>query len=219
MSRKARKPERIRRRGPTRESRACVLIVCEGEKTEPNYFHALREELGLNTVEVQVEGGEFGSAPISIVDTALALREERERKAARSSILVEYDEVWCVIDVEAPTPHDSLDRAFVKAKAQDLKLTLSNPCFEYWYLLHFERTSALMQTNRHVMDALKGHYPRYRKNDPASFRNTFSSRTEQAITHAEGVINEKHYGEDLRNCNPSTHVHRLVSRLRDIANR
>ena len=163
-----------------------------------------------------MEGKGFGSAPISVTDTAVNLRDSRKQEAVRSPILDEYDEVWCVIDVEAPTPHESLDRAVFKARDHGLNVAISNPCFEFWYLLHFRRTSALMQTSADVMNALKRHYPQYKKNDPASFR-MFDPLTDRAIANADAVLREKHYGEDLRKCNPSTHVHRLVRRLQEIA--
>lgn len=214
MARKANRAEVFRRPRGRIQPRACVLIVCEGDKTEPNYFESLRNKLRLSTVEVAGKG--FGSAAISVVDAAIELRSDRKRIARRSPTRVEYDSVWCVFDVEAPKDN-TLDNAFVKARDNGLKVALSNPCFEYWYLLHFERTSALMPTNDDVMKALKRHYPEYRKNNPESFRQEFDSRTELAITNAQGVLKEKHYGEDLRKCNPSTHVHRLVRRLREIA--
>ncbi|HUU20942.1 MAG TPA: RloB family protein [Phycisphaerae bacterium] len=189
------------------------MIVCEGRKTEPNYFKATRTELKLTSVEVEVVGE--GEAPINVVNTALERVADQRRAAARSAVEGEYDSVWCVMDVEAPTPHESLSRAIDRAGANKLSVALSNPCFEYWYLLHFERTSALMPTNGHVIRALKKHFPSYAKSDSAILRE-LSSRTETAIDNAEAALREKHCGEDLRQHNPSTHVHRLVAKLRTV---
>jgi len=206
----------MKRRPAYIKPRACVLIVCEGEKTEPQYFEGLKRELRLRTVEVVVEGKECGSAPISVVDHAILKRRERVKDARQSMMLVEYDEVWCVIDVEAPQQHTSLDAAFDKAKANKLNVALSNPCFEYWYILHFKKTSALMHSNKATMRELKQHYPKYKKNDPNFFAivNQFTS---EAIKNSKEVLKEKHYGDDLRDCNPSTHVHLIVERLLDIS--
>lgn len=217
MTRKARTSRMLGRRPPVLKPRECVLIVCEGEKTEPNYFEGLRQELKLSSVEVEVEGKGCGSAPISVVDAALQRRAQREQDARYSTTRTEYDVVWCIVDVEIP-PHTSLDRAFDKAKGNGLKLALSNPCFEYWYLLHFQRTSALMQSAKAVGDALKRHYGGYEKNNAASFQ-VFYPRTEEAIKHAKAVLREKHFGQDLRKCNPSTHVHRVVEHLKSIPER
>jgi len=216
MARRSRSKDSLKRRRPFVEPRACILIVCEGEKTEPQYFEGLRRKLRLSTVEVVVEGEGCGSAPISVVNYATSLKKERVKNAQRSPTLVKYDEVWCIIDVEAPQPHTSLAAAIDKAKARKLKVALSNPCFEYWYILHFERTSVLMNGNKKAMKRLKQNYPKYKKNDPAFFEVVYP-RTEAAIKNSKGVLKEKHYGDDLRECNPSTHVHLIVERLLDIS--
>lgn len=213
MTRKARKPKDFSRHLPTREPRACVLIVCEGEKTEPNYFNALRIKLRLSTVEVEVVGKEVGSAATSVVGGAKERRARRKRQAKRSPSLVAYDSVWCVMDVEVPQ-QETLDDALVTARDNGLKVILSNPCFEYWYLLHYTKTGRMM-TQSEAGEALKAEYPLYKKGNPASFRE-FEPRTDQGIGNAKAVLRESRCDEDLRNFNSSTHVHRLVEYLRSI---
>lgn len=66
MSRKARTLKELQRSRPKRSSYARVLIVCEGGKTEPNYFQALINELRLNTANVEVDGNS-DSSPRSVV--------------------------------------------------------------------------------------------------------------------------------------------------------
>lgn len=216
MTHRMRSNKSLMRRRPSVKPRECVLIVCEGEKTEPQYFEAMRRELRLHIVEVVVEGEKCGSSPISVVDYAISLKKERERTAGRSPTVVKYDVVWCVMDVEAPYQHSSLPAALDKARAHRLRAVLSNSMFEYWYLLHFEKTSAMMHQNADVMRRLKKHYPRYRKNDDTFF-NVVYPLTSKAIQNSREVIREKHYGSDLRDCNPSTHVHLIVEHLHEIS--
>jgi len=40
----------------TRTRKCYFLIVCEGERTEPNYFEALAETLPFGSIELEVEG-------------------------------------------------------------------------------------------------------------------------------------------------------------------
>ena len=54
---------------PSRVETDKILIVTEGEKTEPDYFRRLIKELGLTTAKVRITG-EGDSAPISVVKTA-----------------------------------------------------------------------------------------------------------------------------------------------------
>lgn len=169
----------------------------------------------MSSVDVEVVSEECGSAPISVVNEALARKEERQLSARRGG-LPAYDVIWCVVDVEAPVPHESLSRAIDKAKSNDLDMVLSNPCFEFWYLLHFQRTSRLFSSTADVITCLKKHIKDYKKNSDVF--DTLYSLTDKAISNAKNVLKEKGQNErNLKDCNPSTHVHQLVARLRKTA--
>jgi hypothetical protein len=199
----------IGRRAP----RLAILIVCEGEKTEPNYFRSLAEALRLGPlVDVQVEGEGCGSAPISVVDHAIEARDERKQANKKGFASVAFEEVWCVMDVEAPKPHQSLDQAYGKARANKIMVALSNPCFEYWYILHFERTSKTFHENKEVRRHLGKYITKYEKGNKGNFE-LVRRFTKTAVEHAKAVIREKHYGEDIRKSVPSTHVHKVVELL------
>jgi len=204
----------LRRRGPSRRPRAAVLIVCEGAETEPRYFRSLRRRLKLTTTEVEV-ADDSGSAPTSVVNTAQARQKQRRRDAKRDPALVEYDEVWCVMDVEVPE-HPSLAEAVDKArKLPKTKVTLSNPCFEFWYLLHFERTGRQFQGCASVIHRLKNHLPDYEKGDEC-FEKLYH-RTGTAVTRASNLFLQQWQNEgNPRRCNPCTQVHELVERLHAI---
>lgn len=45
-----------------------ILIVCEGAKTEPNYFRAIQEKLPPRVVEVEIAGE--GHNTLRLVETA-----------------------------------------------------------------------------------------------------------------------------------------------------
>lgn len=215
MTRPGRSRDSYRRREPQIEPRESLLLVCEGEKTEPMYFKFLRDRFRLASVEVEIDR-ESGSAPISVVDRAIELRDRRAGEATSSTVLTEYDMVYCIIDVEAPVPHPSLDQAIDKARGNELVAILSNPCFEYWYLLHFEKTAALMNSNEQLIRALKAHVPSYTKGGSEIHELVFPN-TDDAIRHATQIISEKMYGPNLKNCNPSTHVHLVVKKLKELS--
>ena len=211
VSRKQRKIDNYKRREAFREPRKSILIVCEGEKTEPIYFNALKETLRLIMVDVEIVGE--GAAPITVVNRAIELREERKRIAKRSLTKAEYEVIYCVFDVEAPTPHESLANAVIKAKDNKLEVILSNPCFEYWYILHFRKTSAPFSSSQNVKSALRREHAAYNETDTTIF-NVVYPKTSDAIKHSKEVLKEQHNeAEDLRECNPSTHVHKIVEYL------
>ena len=82
--RKGRKAELLRRRRAMKAPYDVILIVCEGEKTEPNYFTELKKALRLSNANVRICGR--GSDPLSVVDFAIeTFRQEQE-----------FDRVYCV---------------------------------------------------------------------------------------------------------------------------
>jgi hypothetical protein len=216
VSRKQKKIDDYKRRKAFKEPHKSILIVCEGEKTEPIYFNALNDRLRLIMVDVQIVGK--GAAPITVVDHAIELRDDRKYIAKKSLTKTEFEIIYCVIDVEMPVAHESLSRAINKARDNGLKVILSNPCFEYWYILHFRKTSAPFHTNDEVKSALRQEHPAYSEGDTTIFDVVYP-KTDDAIKHSKEVLREQHNNaEDIRNCNPSTHVHKIVEYLQAMAN-
>jgi len=180
------------------------LIVCEGSSTEPAYFTALKKELRLHAVKVDVVGGE-NSEPINIVESAIA---KKNQGAARG---MPYSKVWCIVDVEIP-PHRTLGEACTKAaNVKDLELILTNPSIEYWFLLHFEKVKTPFNSDQDLHNTLKQFHPSYKKGR-IGFDILFPL-TETAIKNSKEVIKENQCNDDLRNFNPSTHVHKVVEHL------
>lgn len=81
----------LQRRPPRREPYDRVLIVCEGEKTEPNYFSDLKDHYRLSNANIAVTRAD-GTDPLSIVRTAKNLQAKEHRQGDR------YDRVYCVFD-------------------------------------------------------------------------------------------------------------------------
>ena len=210
---KGRSQNSLRRLPGKRQPRSHILIICEGSETEPNYFKALRRELRLSSVEVEIEGKSHASAPIRVVDFALQRKNERAREAKRSNFLTEYDEVWCVIDVENPANNATFNIAVQKAKREYLDIAVSNPAFEYWYLLHYEETSKVFSDGQELKRALKIHVSDY--NESKDMFTELYPKTELALERAKRILINHLNNEPFPN--PSTFVFKLVERLKSLA--
>jgi len=119
------------RKDDKRYIRCNVLIVCEGEKTEPNYFRSfsmMGNSSGI-VYEVKTEGG--GINTIQVVDKALELKGKAE-KAGKP-----FDSVWTVFDRDSFKAKD-FDNAIMKAKSKGIECAWSNEAFELWYIYHFD---------------------------------------------------------------------------------
>lgn len=198
----------LRRRGPRKEPYDRVLIVCEGEKTEPNYFRELCDHYQLSSANIAVMPGE-GNDPVSIVRTAKRRQKEEKRVGEK------YDRVFCVFDRDE---HANYQDGCRLAEAEKFSCTLSNPCFEYWLLLHFSdsrapyaRSGAKTAAQNCERD-LKRYLPGYRKGERGLFQQLLP-RLSEAKACAERVLKDVcRTGEE----NPSTHVHLLVDYLQHL---
>jgi len=114
--------------------KATFRIFCEGEKTEPQYFRALIDDLFPGKRNVIVVENCKPNTPIEIVKAAI-----RSKRSGQ-----EQDEIWVVYDREAVHryPHRLHKAACDLAHANNINVALSNVCFEFWLLLHFEHTAA-----------------------------------------------------------------------------
>lgn len=185
------------------------MIVCEGAKTEPNYFQALKRNLRSGTLAIEIYGEECGSDPISVVKFAKKLQGEAKRRMKRT-LEPAYDEIWCVIDVDQ---HPNLNRAISDAAQSGMSVALSHPCFEYWLLLHFVDTNRGFRECSEVIRELRGHISDYTKG--RANLNEFLARTEIGLANAEKYERLRPAGQSVVQLNSSSDVHKLVKLIHD----
>ncbi|MFA6074897.1 MAG: RloB family protein [Negativicutes bacterium] len=190
------------RKKNTRDVRKRLLIVCEGEKTEPNYFKAFVVPPELVVV---VDGA--GCETIRVVERAVELREEAIRKEKP------FDEIWCVFDRDN-FPAQNFNEAIAKAERLEIKVAYSIEAFEIWYLLHFHyyNTGISRDDYKIKLTALLGRV--YRKNDKAMYE-LLQDKIDIAIKNAQNLrVKQETSEEILYNRNPVTTVDLLVVALR-----
>jgi hypothetical protein len=117
----------LRRTTGTVEQRRSILIGTNGKVTEIEYLKGLKSESWVRPRAAIVFEN---SAPVELV-RILARRASRD----------DYDEVWCVCDVDEfdPGPAGS------EAGRLGVQLAWSQPCFEVWLILHKEDFSAFIE--------------------------------------------------------------------------
>ena len=202
--------DRIEKKRPvnTRAKLVYFLIVCEGEKTESNYFKALEKELPRGTVELKIDG--TGLNTIGLVNYAIKQRDDACRK---------YDRVWAVFDKD-DFPDDKFNSSILKGSSNDVNCAWTNEAFELWFLLHFQFANTGMKRDdykayleREIKKKSKSTDYKYMKNDP----NTFSilkihGNQQQAIDWAK-QLKQNYTDECFSTHNPCTRVHELIEEL------
>ena len=112
------------------------LILCEGQ-TEENYFKGLisqeKYRRKFQSVDVNIHKPKDHS-PVGMVKKAKEMisKAKRERNP--------YDFVWVTFDRDG---HAKIPDAFEIARKSkpEVKIAFTIPCFEYFVLLHFEKTT------------------------------------------------------------------------------
>lgn len=190
-----------------------ILIVCEDSKSSVFYLKKKARSKGLNPEDVVVIG-DSGSAPISVVNYALELREKRKKKSKKEGTLA-YSEVFCVMDVDE---HPFFKEAINKARANSLVPIVSNESFELWYLLHFTKYSTAFKSrvtlNRELSVFLGKNYD---KGDESMFElilqkeGSEATAMELATKLDAAARTESEERDPLRN--PSTQVFVLIEKI------
>lgn len=202
-SKRSRSIREMYRRTGTRDPRRLFYIYCEGERTEPLYFKAMRQELRLPTIDIRVIGA--GGVAITVVEKAVEELVDIDKL---------FDEIWCVFDTEIKEDNPTLNNAVELAKRKMINIAVSNPAFEYWYFLHFECSDRAFVNATEVRECLKHHIENYQKNVDV-FEQVWE-RTERAIENAE-ILRNRSADPWGSMPNPSTSVDVLVKHILSFA--
>jgi hypothetical protein len=189
--------------------------VCEGSKSEPNYFKDIRAANRLQTANVEVQPSRFGTGPIQVVQYARSLFESGDRYKQIQPRA--FEQIYAVFDrddhqtyFDALTLAEELDGKLRNDNKQPVrfKAITSVPCFELWLLLHYEDVQAVIHRDE-VMQRLKGYLSGYEKGMSSGFALT-RERLAIATLRAQ-TLSEKHSAYSVPE--PFTAIHELVTLL------
>ncbi len=188
------------------------LIICEGSKTEPNYFTGIKNAIhGRNREKIKIEIQGKGKGTTNLLQEAL-------KEVQRSANYISH--VWIVYDKDEFT-----DESFeaVIEKCQEINRQgdtqfhpiWSNECIEIWMLLHFikidtpiSRKNCVKKVNEQFK---KNKIGEYKKND----RDIFEKTRPYLLTAIENAkwLEKKYTTEKPSQQNPCTKVYELVEIL------
>lgn len=166
-----------------------IVIACEGEKTEQDYFNSISElcdELGSRLqLKVLPPREEGHSAPRHVLDQMDKYKKEFGIKV--------NDELCLVIDRDKQSwTEATISEVAQFCHAKQYILALSNPCFELWLLIHHydvmllgedENRSILRNKNGYMKSKLRDVIGQY---NPSSINiHDFWGVTEIAIDRAK----------------------------------
>lgn len=192
--------------------RCRVLIVCEGERTEPNYFKSFNMMKNASNLvyEVKTDGGQINT--LQVVEKAIELRDKAK------STCKAYDAVWAVFDKDDFTDSD-FDNAITKAEKNGIGCAWSNEAFELWYVYHFANRITSMSRceyqktiTQHVRAKGQKNYT-YKKNI-SNMRELLTLSGGDEKLAIKFACRQADTFNDTKYHNPCTMVYKLVRLLR-----
>ncbi len=195
-ARAGRRAPNLKRRDPNREPKRRFVLFCEGARTEPDYFKAIKRARSGTLIAVEIVPA--AGVPMTIAKTAIAAAKPRRRKES----FEEGDQVWAVFDRDA---HPRFEEAVRLCEQHGVKVARSDPCFELWLILHerdYDRPC-----DRHEAQRKFECRPEY------DF-DALVRRVEEAESRAEAQLRCRE-AEGAPYGNPSTTVFRLTRAICD----
>ena len=189
-----------------RPLRQRILIVCEGEKTEPHYFESFKMRLPKGMIRNIVIEGQ-GMNTTSLVNAATRkVKDSNDR----------FDQVWIVFDRDSFTANH-VNTACSRCDQLGYKIAFSNEAFELWYILHFEYLDAKITRSDYIIKLNKI----FKKLGIASYKKNQKEIYTILQNHGDqskAIANAKrlatfHTNVSPSDSKPSTSVYLLVEEL------
>jgi len=193
---------------------SAILIVTEGEKTEPLYFQGIanyistnfENNIDINSPKLTIQGKGLGTVRLVKEAAIMVSRSTRE-----------YSQCWVVFDKDYYT---DFDEAVSLANRYGLNVAWSNSSFEYWLLLHF-KSDSIARTPSEWCQRLDEELKKaglltedYGKNNACiSVLATSKGYLKRAVENAQARENQQISIAPSKQ-NPGTTVHHLIASLK-----
>lgn len=170
-----------------------ILVVCGSRRTEKQYLEGLRDSARKSNIAIKIRIEP--SDPMAVVSAAVDFRDA-DRDA--------FDECWVVLDVD----EFDIPPVLEYAAAEDIRVALSNPCFEYWLLLHFCEFHKHVASYKAMEPVLKKYVPGYDK-----ARIDFQRYKPHVLDAVERSARRLERCRSDLGVNPITNVHLIVEQF------
>jgi len=182
-----------------------IKIVCEGEQTEPNYFNGWLRSKGFKLANPAFKAKD--NSPIGVAKEA----KNQYKEARILKIPDDQIHVWAVFDRDG---HPGIPEAFDILRGLPIGVAFSNICFEFWVLLHYQRTSRQFRDCDEVIDFIRrNHDEDYAKSNDHFYR--LKDKIPTAIENAKWLT-EIHYAFEDRpiwDRDPYTDVYKILEKF------
>ena len=195
--------KRFVRGRPYREPCKVILIICEGDSEEIYFNNFNKREW--NCIRIRTPNSSY-TDPVNLVEFAKRQKQN-----------LNPETTWCVFDIESKS-QEVIDKT-VRNAGKGINVITSNPCFELWFLLHFQHVSSNLNVTD-TIQMLKNHISDYKKGN--DIFKLIEDKTQVALSNSRR-LNGNHISHRLNRydirCNPSTQIYQIIEHIFDILHR
>jgi len=199
MNRRKRQNFLTKRKQNTRNVKKRILVIYNGKETEGNYIKALKTRYSATGVIIKPRFENKDA--LKLVESMKRLKEREENN---------FDEFWCIFDVENVTPEQFIKFINI-SKKEKIQLAYSKISFELWILLHNQYVENSMTVNQ-LSQKIKNWLGNYKKTS-IDWIYEILPLTNIAITNAQKLAKKYQYQNHLNN-DPITFMHLLINSIR-----
>ncbi len=189
-----------------RRQKKIILVGAEGNnQTERNYLMSFNSKQ--NEYRIIIADG-IHTDPEGVVNDLV-------KSAKKSELDEDYGDMKvCLMDVDyLKNRKITLQKAIEISEKENVKLCLSNPCFEIWFLLHYRYSTRQYSSNNEIVKELQQYIPDYKKSK--DIFDTLWPNLDEAIKNAM-KLEENHIRNNVKSRLekiPSSEVYGLIEIL------
>jgi hypothetical protein len=189
-----------------RRQKKIILVGAEGDnQTERNYLTSFNSKQ--NEYRIIIATG-IHTDPEGVVNDLV-------KSAKKSELDEDYGDMKvCLMDVDyLKNRKIKLQKAIEISEKENVKLCLSNPCFEIWFLLHYRYSTRQYLSNNEIVKELQQYIPDYKKSK--DIFDTLWPNLDEAIKNAK-KLEENHIRNNVKSRLekiPSSEVYGLIEIL------
>lgn len=201
---------RYHRKPGNRKLREQLIIITEGSLTEVQYIEEICAHFKVPSSLVKIETPSYTNAEGLV---KYAVRRLVDQKKAKQYYGFGASKVWVLCDTEIN--QKSLNQAIDLSKKHGIWLGLSDPCFEFWLLLHFKYTTRGYNTSNEIIHDVQKSLPLYSRKKKSLDMRLVIPNVNEAIRNAS-LLRLNH--TQIGNISPSTDCDLLIMDLLSLSN-
>ncbi|WP_018300147.1 RloB family protein [Fangia hongkongensis] len=172
---------RFSRSSGHRRYKKLFVIIPEGLKTEIAYFKLINQLL--DDIVIKIQKPKHPQPEHLLLKAKEYIRLEKPNKS---------DNIWIILDKDSNTKESIISlNKWVRESPDNRGVGFSNPCFEYWIILHFKKTDMSISDSQDCKNKLKNLIENYNSNLDSSIIGI------EKINHAISVAENNDYGSVL----------------------